>query len=226
MRLKAPVTAPDNVVQVRLIDTPPPVALPAPPQRVSPAIVTATGISAVRALPPTSTPKPLPAQPTPEPTRVSSAHLYDAEGDIILPAGAASTPPAAIPGYRSGVVAGAAKMPTVRNPVPYHATKLDKYWVSDQETALDEVIRKSTVAHNVLTLPGGYHVRCAISPLMLAGGCGIVGQQQLAAPVKAKDRIDNLAPATPLIPKRTTPARATSTAQPARSTTAPFVPRR
>jgi hypothetical protein len=207
-----------QVIQVDLIEpAAPPAPSPVPPQVLPPLEVRAPSQ-------PAAVSRHVQVKPNPQ---AMSAHLqdnaeprvFDERGDVLLPAGAASTPPAPVPGYRVALPQATPGLMEHKSPIEYKPTRFEKDWVPPNENALESAIRKTTVSGKVLKLPGGYSVKCVGIPLMLVGACGIAGPDQLSAPLRVEHKRDNLAPATPLIkPKKKAqpaPAKAASVARPA-----------
>lgn len=153
---------------------------------------------------------------------VVTARLFDTQGRVILPAASSST---AQVEYRSGALQVHQRPARPDSPVTFEQTEFDQYWVPENESILDTAVRKTTAAGTVLTLPGGTQIKCAISPLALAGGCGLAPPDQLNEPLKVEYKRNNLGSATPLIPPASsgstdTPATPRSVVEPARSASA------
>lgn len=153
-----------SVTLLEPADTPPPPALlPPPPLAGAPAapLVHREAISrnATRA--------------TLEGSKAPPLRLFGANGEIRLapPSSAKSAPAYSAAGLQSSHIYNG-------KPLPYHPGRFNKAWAPLNETlgqktvgrAIDKAIDKTTLKKTV-TLPGGIKIQCAISPLMLLGGC-------------------------------------------------------
>lgn len=157
-----------EVLEVRFIAraavaaAPPPPALP--PLAVKP-----------RVLPKPRAPEPVSkdamTMQLPSPKPVDTAKLYDKNGELLLPASAASAPAS---GYVSNVPQGNTQVMQHNSPVKYQATRFEKDWSGNGnvvDDALQKLVDKTTVKKTI-NLPGGVRLHCGISLAMLAGGCG------------------------------------------------------
>ncbi|HET8897458.1 MAG TPA: hypothetical protein VFN09_01560 [Rhodanobacteraceae bacterium] len=208
-----------DFLEVRLLEAPP----PAPAEPTVQHAPTLTVRAQARVAHATARP---PARPIARESRepaASAARLYDGKGEVLLPAGAISTPPAPpTPAYRSAkLVATPGLLDPPKSPIEYKPTRFEKAWVPPNENLWQEAARKTTVVKKVVKLPGGYSVKCGISPLQLAFGCGIAAPEQLAAPLEVQHERDNFASATPLIKPKPKPAVAASAAVPAHAASVP-----
>ncbi|MGH8163549.1 MAG: hypothetical protein ACREP1_04360, partial [Rhodanobacteraceae bacterium] len=94
------------------------------------------------------------------------------QGQVLLPpssSSAAATPDYAAPQPREP---GLMKHTT---PLSYHATPFDKDWAPDHESIGARAFRRAadaTTKEKTIRLPGGLKIKCAVSPLLLAAGCG------------------------------------------------------
>lgn len=140
--------------------------------------------------------------------------LFGANGQVLIVAPTTSTPPA--PAYKE------AGLPSSHiyngKPLPYHPNPLNKAWAPLNESlgqktigrALDKAIDKTTVK-KVVHLPGGIKIQCAVSPLMLLGGCS--GMPPQPPPPNDNDIRLSLPPARTLTGKKVPlPASAASVA--------------
>lgn len=201
-----------HAMQGRLIEQPPapvvvPVQLLSPVQAKAPKRHT-------RARRPVATPeKPMAATLETTPMSTPPPKIFDRLGDIVLPDTPAPAASAPASDYHAHRPQGSE---TLMHPHPvmiYTPTRAEKYFLPAGEDPLTKAVRKTTLAHT-FNLPFGIHIKCAISPLRMAGGCLPVAAQQLSAPLVVKHKRDNFAPATPLIRKGDKPARAASVAAP------------
>lgn len=140
--------------------------------------------------------------------------LFGANGQVQLASPTSAPPPA----YR----AAGLQSSQIYNgkPLPYHPTKLNKAWAPLNENlaqktigrALDKAIEKTTVK-KVVHLPGGIKIQCAVSPLMLLGGCS--GMPPQPPPPNDNDIRLSLPPARTLTGKKVPlPASAASVQSP------------
>ncbi|WEN14783.1 hypothetical protein PY254_16345 [Rhodanobacter sp. AS-Z3] len=97
-------------------------------------------------------------------------HLYDINGEPLLPAAASSA--AALPGYVQHLPQGDPRIMQHRSPIDYQATRFDTDWgkSSAVDSALQKLVDKTTVKKTI-RLPRGIRLHCAMSLAMLAGGC-------------------------------------------------------
>ncbi|HET6631353.1 MAG TPA: hypothetical protein VFG73_01425 [Rhodanobacteraceae bacterium] len=214
-----------DVMQVRLIEPPPP--SPAPPMQVLPP----TQVGQPRPASPGVPPRPPPAAPSPParpvaektPASTPQVHFYDAQGRVLL----SPTPPApaaSVADYRPHLPKGSAKlMHPPPPPIVYTPTKLEKYFVPADENLLQKAVRKTLVKHT-FHLPFGLNYTCVVAPLAVAGVCGFTAPEQLSAPLQVSNTRDNLAPATPLIRKPQPSTAASTVPAPAPAESAPAVP--
>ncbi|MEO7149894.1 MAG: hypothetical protein ABIY40_08200 [Rhodanobacteraceae bacterium] len=170
-RLVAPpeAHAPESAIQVTLYETPQQISTVAPPPAIE--------------LPPVRTREASTRRMRAEPRRPGSIiatigetqpavpRLYGHKGQVLLPppSSVAVTPDYATPQPQEP---GLMKHTT---PLPYHATQFDKDWAPDKESLGARAFRRATDATTVektVRLPGGMKIKCAVSPLLLAAGCG------------------------------------------------------
>lgn len=193
---KLPVAPRSQMLEVRLIEgSTSTVPSPPPPKRQE-------AITVHPSLPAPTPPEvttPVPAPPSPEQPRASAitAHLFDDQGRVVLPAAPASTP-ATASAFRHGNLDSRHRPSTPQSPIEYQPTVFNQYWVPDGESLLHEAVRKTLVEHT-FHLPGGLNVTCVLAPLALAGGCMPTAPEQLNAPLQVENKRNNLASATPLI---------------------------
>jgi hypothetical protein len=111
--------------------------------------------------------------PAAKPDNAPPPALFDKSGQPLLPASAASTPPAPEAGYVQRMPTDNDKVMQHSTPVKYTPTRFDKYWhkTSTVDSALQKAVDATTVK-KTFNLPGGVHIHCAVSVAMLAGGCG------------------------------------------------------
>lgn len=157
-------------------------------------------------------PRSEPSLPRPPPDtgrdHAVAASLFDKQGDVILPAGATASGDT-VAAFRHGNVHADARPNAPQSPIDYTPTRFENAWVPEDETLLGAAVRKTTVSGSVLTLPGGTQVKCALSILAFAGGCGLAPPDQMAPPLQVSNTRNSLPAATPLI----APAEAASRAQ-------------
>ena len=205
----------NNAISVTLYETPEtsaPAAAP-PPIDLPPVRTREVSPRQVRAQP--STPGHITAtigetQPSPR--------LFGPQGQALLPPSAASK-----------VSAYAAPTPTEpglmkhSTPLPYQSTRFNKDWAPDKESLGQKAFRRATDATTVqhtFRLPGGIKITCGVSPLMLAAGCG--PQPPPPPPKNDNDIRLSLPPARTLTGKKVVvPGMASSSALPAKASTAP-----
>lgn len=183
-----PASAPSEIMQVRFISVssrtavppppalqpPPPPALPRPPRPLEPPTKGALVVS-----------------PTPPPP----ARLYGKQGQLLLPAAAASAP---VPGYVQRVPQGDSRIMRHDSPVSYQSTRFEKNWNGGGnafDSALQKLVDKTTLKKTI-HLPRGVRIHCAVSIAMLAGGCG--GDPPPPPSAKDGDERLNMAPAASL----------------------------
>ena len=224
MRVRPMAAAPTvqrHVIQVELIERSPAAApSPPPPQKLPDMQVRAPGRPATetRSAPEPVAPPPPPVQEAPNP-KAAAAELFDRRGRVILPAGAASSG-SGTPEYQAGILHSDSKPAEPQSPIKYKPTRFEKDWAPANENVLQKAVRKTLIEGTVMKLPGGVRVKCALSPLALAGGCGLTGPEQLSAPLHVEFKRNNLPSATPLIK----PTEASSSPGPAQATSVAPVP--
>jgi hypothetical protein len=183
---RAEAAAPEQFLQIRLIDrvpaphAPPPLSLPPapPPPSAAPPPVRA------RAEPPAK--GALVVQPPPP-------RLYDEHGQPLLPPAPASSAPA--PGYVQRLPQGDAQIMRHDSPIKYKPTRFADDW-DKGGNAIDSALQKlvdKTTKKKTIRLPGGIRIHCAVSLAMLAGGCG--GDPPPPPSAKSGDMRLNMAPA-------------------------------
>lgn len=200
-----------DALQVRLIPRPIATASPAaPPQPVPPP-------RPESAAPPRPVSKPvvheppardamtvsLPPEPPAPATSVATAaqpQLYDATGKVALPA-SPSTAPAPEAGYVQKTPQDSARIMQHTTPVPYKATRFDKYWDKSLGSSVDDALQKAkdgTTATHTFHIAPGVRIHCSISLVGLGGGCG--GDPPPPPPPNDGDMRMNMAPASQLAP--------------------------
>ncbi|MEO6969132.1 MAG: hypothetical protein ABI132_11865 [Rhodanobacteraceae bacterium] len=202
--------APESAIQVTLYETPQTVSAAAPPP---PAIE----------LPPVRTRETSPRRMRVEPrhpnsitatigeTQPAAPRLYGRQGQVLLPpsSSVAATSDYAVPQPQEP---GLMKHTT---PLPYHATQFDKDWAPDGESIGARAFRRAaqaTTKEKTIRLPGGLKIKCAVSPLVLAAGCGL---EPPPPPPKNDDDIRlSMPPAQSLTGKKVTVPAAPSSAKP------------
>lgn len=212
--------APTQALIVRLISSDKPV--PPPPAVELPPPLTAPPPSAhapPRPAPPAARPAP-PAAPTPSSTPSGTLHLYSPNGNLVLPKSVQSAPPVAA--FAPRAPAGNVDMNPRQVVAPTQHTVFAQYWVPKNETLLDKAVRKTTQEITLpVHLPGNTRIKCAIVPLALGGGCGIVGPKQLSTFKAPKNATTiQFLPETPLVPGMGAPAHP-STSRPAQAASVP-----
>lgn len=132
------------------------------------------------------------ATPAPASSTASAPGLYGKQGQILLPAGAASSAAKPEPGYVQRQPQGDTQIMHNQDPVKYKATRFEQYFPPPGENALQSGLRKVmtplTTKHDVDV--HGMHLKCSF-----LGGC-----QDPPAPPSRKDGDERLsmAPAKPL----------------------------
>ncbi len=203
-----------HVIRVELLERSPPAAPSPPPPQVLPDMQ--VHAPQARAPKPRTTPEAV--APPPPPVRekanpqAAAAELFNHQGEVILPAGAASAG-TAVPDYQAGILHSDSRPNEPQSPIAYKPTRFEKDWAPANENVLQKAVRKTLIEGTVMKLPGGVRIKCAVSPLALAGGCGLAGPEQLSAPLHVEFKRNNLPSATPLIK----PSEATSSAGPAKT---------
>lgn len=178
---------PVDVLQVRLIETPP-AAVPAPvvPAASEPAATSAPAAAPVEprrrarsaarrdgdasAAPPARHSEPVPAAAAPPSTRaesVTAPQFYGRDGQVRLPD--TKTAQGETPFPQLPIVPTEGNPFVHRSPVPYEPTRFDKYFPDVRETLGGELVRKATVKRSG-RLPWGTYVECAW--VLFFGGCG------------------------------------------------------
>lgn len=177
----ASAAASDDVLQVRFItnsSAAAPPAVPAPPALAKPV---------VRSVPP----KPRPAAPpravrTPVephamtvsiPTTQPPPRLYTANGQIRLPAGAGSAPPAPAPAYVAHLPQGDTAILHNNAGDQYQArdNRFSQYFPPPGESSVDTAVRKvleKTTETATIHLPKGVRFHCSTVLFILPAGCG------------------------------------------------------
>lgn len=201
-----------QVVQARLIEPPP------APTEVSVQLLPPTQAEAPpqpeRAPRPVATPKKaMTAALELTPMSTAPPKIYDPHGDIVLPDTPAPATSAPVADYKVPVPQGSEKLMHPHPVMVYTPTKLEKRFHAAGEDPLSKAVRKTTVEHT-FNLPFGIHIKCAVAPLAVAGGCAPVAPEQMSPPLVVKHKRDNFAPATPLIPKADKPAKAATVPTP------------
>lgn len=203
-----------QAMQARLIEPPP--APTVVPVQVLPPVHAKVAPQHARAPRPVATPKKaMTATLEPTPMSTPPPKIYDRQGDIVLPDAPAPAASAPAADYHAPAPQGAEKLMHPHPVMTYTPTKLEKYFEPAAQDPLTKAVEKTTVEHT-FNLPFGIHIKCAIAPLALAGGCAPVAPEQLSAPLEVKHKRDNFAPATPLIPKADKPAKAATVVTPTR----------
>jgi hypothetical protein len=102
----------------------------------------------------------VPSQPHAATDVTTTATLYDRHGQPLLPAPAAST---GTPDYVQRLPQGDAQVMRHANPLPYQATRLEKYFPPPGESAGGAAVRRlkdAVVGTKAVDLPGGLHLKC------------------------------------------------------------------
>lgn len=187
MRPAAPLpapAAPEELMQVRLIDNTPVAHAPPPPLALPPA--PAAPPAPKHREPPAKNAMVLQAPPAPAP------RLFDEHGQPLLPAHASTAPP---PEYVQQMPQGDTRIMRHDSPIKYRSTRFEKDWdpgANAVDSALQKLVDKTTVKKTI-RLPGGIRLHCAVSLAMLAGGCG--GDPPPPPSRKDGDERLNMAPA-------------------------------
>lgn len=168
------VRAESGVLAITLIE--PAAALPPPPAEIAPPPLPGQPVPAAR--PPLvhrEPPAPGAMRATLEGAPEPALRLYDANGQVRLPAAAppARPPPAyVVPELKGSHIASG------KSPIPYAPTPFNQDWspVNEGELAktigrmYEKAVEKTSVVKTI-RLPGGLKVKCGIAPLLLGGGC-------------------------------------------------------
>lgn len=179
-RLRIGIPEETDVIQLRLI-SPPSDARPASsPVDAGPAATNPVQGSA--AIPADSVPTGKPAQGAPFPRQPPHArqdqalagaaplNLLDRSGSALLPEQAADHD--ALKFGRRPRTDGTSRDPMVhQSPLAYHATPFDRYWVADDETLLDEWVRKASRQTSYDTVHGT-RITCQVFLFLSACGWG------------------------------------------------------
>jgi hypothetical protein len=99
---------------------------------------------------------------SPPPSPVPTPHLFDAQGRVLLPAGAASAAPP-IAGYVPNLPQGDAQVMHHDDPVRYTATRFQEYFPPPGENLGQSMVRHvvDKVVHSTaVNLPHGVHLKC------------------------------------------------------------------
>jgi hypothetical protein len=170
MRLRVAPEDRSDVIVVSLVEPVEPVLSPPPPiDEVEPLQVSAptpARPSARRATPRTNRAPATPAAPVADST--PQVRLYAPDGRLDLPKLEAEPAMGPFFEFRAPKVVAS---PILRHdsPLPYTATKFEEYWPSDDETLLDEFIRRNIVSKTMRTKDGG-QITCTW--VLFIGGCG------------------------------------------------------
>ncbi|MEO6800990.1 MAG: hypothetical protein ABI178_13720 [Rhodanobacter sp.] len=180
-------TAPEEMLQVRLIDAAPVAPAPPPPPI---------------ALPPAPASPPVPKHPEPpaknamvlQTPAAPAPRLFDEHGQPLLPATSSTAP---LPAYVQRMPQGNTRIMQHDSPVKYQPTRFEQDWGGGNavDDALQKLVDKTTVKKTI-RLPGGIRLHCGVSLAMLAGGCG--GDPPPPPSRKDGDERLNMAPATSL----------------------------
>lgn len=189
---------PGEAIEVRLHEARAPAA-PSPPPPAALPDMTVRAPSRPRTTPPPPSRPPPPAVDEKPNPQAAAAQLFDRQGKVILPQGAVAGPASSAPAYQAGILNARSRPAQPQSPVKYQATRFEQAWVPDGENILQSAVRRTLLEGTVMKLPGGYKFKCALSPLALAGGCGIADPEQLSAPLHVEFKRNNLPSATPLI---------------------------
>ncbi|HEU4669513.1 MAG TPA: hypothetical protein VFR91_02275 [Dyella sp.] len=154
-----------SVLRVRFIPraeqaTPPPPPMAPPPAQPRP--------SAVHGAPRPDAPQVRSAAPAPAGSAPRAPALFDRDGVARLPAQAASSA-AEVPDYVQRKPTGDMQVMRHTTPVPYHATRFEKYFPPPGENAAQAGLRKLAAPlfkQHAVDLPRGVHLKCS-----LLGGC-------------------------------------------------------
>ncbi|MGP1665955.1 MAG: hypothetical protein ACTS5I_08620, partial [Rhodanobacter sp.] len=135
--------------------------------------------------------------PPPASTETTTAvHLYDRDGQLLLPASTASV--AATPNYVPRKLQGDTQIMRHSDPIKYKATTLDAYFPPPGESAGGAAVRRTLdtlIKTKDVNLPGGLHLKCKTILGIPTPNC-----IDPPAPPSAKDGDErlNMAPAKPL----------------------------
>ncbi|HET6911714.1 MAG TPA: hypothetical protein VFH71_00010 [Rhodanobacteraceae bacterium] len=166
-RYVAPADTERNAIQVSFFAPPSqPSAAPAAPQIAPP--------------PPLATPPPRlhhiePHRPNAMTATIGppppALHVYGKNGQVLLPPASSV---AATPDYKAPQPQEPSLMKHT-TPLPYHSTQFSKDWAPENESLGAKAFRRAaeaTTKEKTIRLPGGMKIKCAISPLLIAAGCG------------------------------------------------------
>ena len=194
----------DDAIEIRFIPRSTPVAMPPPPP-ATPAIpppqqqqkAVAPRVHTVTRPEPMAKDAMTVQLPATKPADAPAPKLFDQNGQPLLPAAAASTPPAPAADYVQRMPTDSDKVMQHTTPIKYAPTRFDQYWhkSSTVDDGLQKAVDATTVSHTI-NLPHGVHIHCSISLAMLAGGCG--GDPPPPPSKKDGDERLSMAPGQPL----------------------------
>ncbi|HEX7130786.1 MAG TPA: hypothetical protein VF217_12090, partial [Rhodanobacteraceae bacterium] len=155
----------ENAIQVTFFVPPsPPAAAPAAPQIAPPPPLAAPRLRHIEP----HRPHAMTATIGPPPPAL---HVYGKSGQVLLP------PPSSVavaPDYKAPQPQEPSLMKH-STPLPYKSTQFDKDWAPSNESLGAKAFRRAvdaTTKEKTIRLPGGMKVKCLVSPLVLALGCG------------------------------------------------------
>lgn len=204
----------ESVIQVTFFERPSaPTASPAVPQINLPPPMPSVARPHVRVEP--HRPHAMTATIGPPPPAL---RVYGDKGQVLLPPASS----VAAPAYATPQPQEPALMKH-STPLPYHSTRFNNDWAPESESLGAKTFRRAvdaTTAEKTIRLPGGLKIKCGISPLMIAAGCGMPPPP---APPKNDDDIRlSMPPPVSLTGKKVTlPAMSSTSALPAKASTAP-----
>ncbi len=169
-----------DVIHLRLIDAQPARAPAAPPSVPLPPAPMPVAGHGHAGKPPPSSATPVPVAPVAAPARPAERNdiralagpldLLDRDGSALLPEQAGDETPAKF-GLRPRSKSFARDPMVHQSPLPYVATPFDRYWVADDETLLDEWVRKASRQTTYDTVHGT-RITCQFFLFLSACGWG------------------------------------------------------
>lgn len=195
----APRARPDRPLEVRFIPREATPVAPAPPELTPPPRRPAPTRPPPHREPPAKDAMTvqLPASPA-----AKAPVLFDRDGQPLLPANAASSATVQ-PGYIQRMPQGDSDVMRHANPAPYQPTRFAEDWGKGGGAvtrALTKAVKKTTVK-TTIRLPRGVRIHCAVTLLVLAGGCG----GDPPSPPSKKDGDERLSMAPPPLAIELTP---------------------
>ncbi len=167
----------NDVIHLRLIDAQPdrvpaaPDSVPVPLARMPVESHADTGKPAPSSMAPLPLPSAAPVEPAARSDTLAAAgplDLLDRGGSALLPEQAGDETPSKF-GFRPRRRSFARDPMVHQSPLPYEATPFDRYWVADDETLLDEWVRKASKQTTYDTVHG---TRITCQYFLFLSACG------------------------------------------------------